>query len=104
VYTQGATGIVLCLDLASGAEIWRQELLQLAGWSQRRSEDEITWGRAGSPLLVNELCVVPFGGPDDDETGKDSAGGAEQRRGRGLIAFDQADGTIRWTAGDDQIS
>jgi outer membrane protein assembly factor BamB len=104
VYTQGATGIVLCLDLASGAEVWRQELLQLAGWSQRRSEDEITWGRAGSPLLVGELCVVPFGGPDDDETGKDSAGGAEQRRGRGLIAFDQADGTIRWTAGDDQIS
>lgn len=98
VYTQGATGIVLCLDLASGTEIWRQELLPLAGWSQRRSEGEVMWGRAGSPLLVDGLCVVPYGGPDDD----DAAGPGERRRG--LIAFDQADGTVRWTAGDDQIS
>src|SRR5690606_11610954 len=80
------------------------ELLQLAGWSQRRSEDEITWGRAGSPLLVNELCVVPFGGPDRDDHWEAAAGESEQRRSRGLIALDKSDGSVRWTAGDDQIS
>ena len=104
VYTQGATGIVQCLDLASGDVIWRQELLPLAGWSQRRSEEEIMWGRAGSPLLVGELCVVPFGGPDDDDAWPESAGQSDQRRNRGLIAFDKADGTIRWTGGAEQIS
>ncbi len=104
VYTQGATGIVQCLDLASGKPIWRQDLLQLAGWSQRRSEEEITWGRAGSPLLVGDLCVVPFGGPDSDDHWDGSTDEPGQRQGRSLIALDKSDGSVRWTAGDDQIS
>ncbi len=104
VYTQGATGMVLCLDLSNGQEIWRQDLLALAGWSQAQSEHEINWGRAGSPLLVDDLCVVPFGGPDGDTSWPASAGQLEEQRNRGLIAFDQSSGAIRWTAGDDQIS
>lgn len=104
VYTQGATGIVLCLELASGKEIWRQELLPLAGWSQALSEDEITWGRAGSPLIVGDLCVVPFGGPDGEAAWPAGVGPQEHPRSRGLIAFDKSNGSIRWTAGDDQIS
>src|SRR5690606_22835294 len=100
----GATGIVQCLDLDSGNQIWRQDLLQLAGWSQRRSEEEITWGRAGSPLLIGDLCVVPFGGPDSDDPWDGAVDEPGQRQGRSLIALDKSDGTVRWTAGDDQIS
>jgi len=92
VYTQGATGIVCCFDITSGAVIWRQDLLEIAGWSQQDSEAAINWGRAGSPLLVDGLCILPLGGPDSLSAG------------RSLIAFDASDGAIRWTAGSDQIS
>ena len=113
VYTQGATGIVNCLDLETGESIWRQDLMRLVGWTQSQSEQSIIWGRAGSPLLVEGLCVLPLGGPEsmpqltnvgegNDDLAVDEpvvAGG-----GRGLIALDAVDGTIRWTAGSDQIS
>jgi outer membrane protein assembly factor BamB len=99
VYTQGATGIVNCLDLVTGDPIWRQDLLELAGWDQAASEAEISWGRAGSPLLTDEgLCVVPLGGPSG------GASGGAPVTGRGLVAFDAQTGEIRWTAGNDQIS
>lgn len=95
VYAQGATGIVNCLDLETGEPIWRQDLLELAGWDQTASEAEISWGRAGSPLLTDEgLCIVPLGGP---------AGGANVK-GRSLVALDAQTGEVRWTGGDDQIS
>ncbi len=105
VYTQGATGIVQCLDLASGGVIWRQELLELAGWSQVDSEKAINWGRAGSPLLIDQLCVLPYGGPDRREQAVEPQGDARPAsQGRTLIALDRDDGSVHWTAGTDQIS
>lgn len=116
VYTQGATGIVSCLTLGRGEPVWEQDLLRLGGWAgspgretegwdqdlrneaQSRSEAAMPWGRAGSPLVVDGLCVVPFGGPTVPR------GDTPLTRGRGLIAFDAETGEPRWTAGDDQIS
>lgn len=97
VYTQGAVGSVCCFDLAGGELIWQQNLIDLAGWTQKDSEGPIAWGRAGSPLIVDDLCILPFGGPDDWAAKGDFAG-------RSLIAFSTDDGSIRWTAGGDQIS
>lgn len=91
VYAQGATGRVWCLDLISGEVIWQVDLLDLAGWDQTASETAITWGRSGSPLLVDDLCVVPLGGDSRSDP-------------RSLVAFDAASGEVRWKAGDDQIS
>ncbi len=93
VYAQGATGRVWCLDLQSGETIWSVDLLDLAGWDQVTSEMAISWGRATSPLIVDGLCVVPYGGPEEN-----------QETGRSLIAFDADTGDVRWTAGEDQIS
>lgn len=110
VYTQGATGIVNCLDLATGKSIWRRELLKISGWSPEASDNAINWGRAGSPLVIEGMCVLPLGGPDDiatsTTTGADDAASDKDAKvvGRSLIALDASDGTIRWTAGDDQIS
>lgn len=110
VYTQGATGIVNCLDLATGKSIWRRELLGIAGWSPDASDRAINWGRAGSPLMIDGMCVLPLGGPDDIassiSTGADDAANDHDAQvvGRSLIALDANDGTILWTAGDDQIS
>lgn len=93
VYAQGATGRVWCIALDSGELIWTVDLLEHAGWDQTASEAQLTWGRSGSPLIVDGLCVVPYGGPDSIE---DS--------GRTLIAFDQKTGEVRWTVGKDQPS
>jgi len=98
VYAQGATGIVQCLKLATGELIWKQSLLELAGWPQTESEASIMWGRAASPLLVNNLCIVPFGRPFEAEPT------SPLLDGRSLIAFDALTGEPKWTAGGDQIS
>jgi len=97
VYAQGATGRVRCLDLQSGAEIWTVDLLQLAGWNQPQSETAITWGRSGSPLLVDGLCVLPLGSPEQPGT-------PVNELQRSLVALDAASGEVRWRAGSDQIS
>lgn len=102
VFVQGATGIVQCLDLSSGEVVWRRDLLEIAGWDQSQSESQIAWGRAGSPLLVNDLCILPLGGPDDPPQDRQVDGVAIQ--GRSLIALDAATGAVRWVGGQDQIS
>ncbi|MDG2221089.1 MAG: PQQ-binding-like beta-propeller repeat protein [Rubripirellula sp.] len=93
VYAQDAEGLVWCLDLRSGKTVWVVDLLELAGWTQVESEAAVTWGRSGSPLLVDGLCVLPYGGP-----------AGNQATGRSLIALDAESGEVRWTAGTDQIS
>lgn len=93
VYAQGATGTVWCVNWKTGEVVWTADLLKMAGWDQQASEAAISWGRSGSPLVVDELCVVPFGGP-----------AANKESGRSLIAFDAQSGETRWMAGEDQIS
>ncbi len=96
VYAQGTSGRLWCLDLNSGDPIWTADLLQLANWTQAESEKAIAWGRAASPLIVDDLCVVPFGtlvDPENPELGE-----------RSLIAFDAETGDVRWKGGHDQIS
>lgn len=93
VFAQNAEGLVWCVDLLSGEAYWSVDLLELAGWDQAESEAAITWGRAGSPLMVDDLCIVPFGGPTGNAL-----------TGRSLVALDVATGDVRWTAGKDQIS
>ncbi|TWU22521.1 outer membrane biogenesis protein BamB [Novipirellula galeiformis] len=100
VYALGATGKLWCIDLNTGEEIWTADLLELAGWNQTQSETAIPWGRSASPLIVDGLCVVPFGGSRDPAIPPSDLA----KSGRSLIAFDAASGEIRWTAGEDQIS
>ncbi|EMI20061.1 Pyrrolo-quinoline quinone [Rhodopirellula maiorica SM1] len=100
VYALGATGMLLCIEIASGEQVWNADLLELAGWNQAESETAIPWGRSASPLLVDGLCIVPLGGPSDPAISASDLA----KSGRGLVAFDAANGEIRWSAGEDQIS
>ncbi|WP_083434958.1 outer membrane protein assembly factor BamB family protein [Rhodopirellula islandica] len=93
VYAQGATGTVWCLNLSDGKILWQRDLLEITSWNQEDSEAAISWGRSGSPLMVDNLCVLPLGGPD-----------SESDAGRSLIALDAATGETRWRAGEQQIS
>ncbi len=95
VIAQGATGRVTCRELETGNEIWTVDLLKIAGWDQTQSEVAATWGRASSPLIAGDLCVVALGGPSTLAPGIN---------GRSLIALNVDTGETVWTAGDDQLS
>lgn len=88
VYACSAVDRFVCLDLATGQEIWSQNLLELASVSQEEFEKNVAWGRSASPLIVGRLVLVPFGGPKE--------------RPQTLIAFDAETGEERWRSGEGQ--
>lgn len=82
VFTYGATGILNCLDGATGQRVWSRSVLtenQLANTE---------WGTSSSPLVLDDKVVV--------------TGGAT--RGPVLLAFSRETGEPLWKAGDDQAS
>lgn len=100
VYTQGGTGMVLCLSATTGEEIWKHDLLDLFGLTPEQEAANIFWGRAGSPLLypledaesreVRDLIILPAGGPTGSAVS--------------LVAFDAESGEVVWKGGNQQIS
>ncbi len=63
VYCLGATGVFRCLDGSDGTELWRHDLQQEFG-VQDESQG-VAWGCAAAPLIVDQLVIVPAGGPAD---------------------------------------
>jgi outer membrane protein assembly factor BamB len=90
VWTQGATGQVCCLELATGKLLWQINLLERAGVSQSESEKSVMWGRSGSPLLVDNRLFLPFGGRGP--------------QGQPLIALEADTGETLWMAGRGEIA
>jgi outer membrane protein assembly factor BamB len=90
VFVQGATGLVRCIDGASGQLVWQDDLLARYDMTQADSEAAVKWGRAGSPLIAGDLVIVPAGGKGDNV--------------RSLIAYHKQSGQVAWETGDDQIS
>lgn len=102
VYTQGGAGKIVCLEGRDGTLVWEQDICELLGVPRtpRKTLDgfdylvedsPLTWGRAGSPLVLGDLVYLPGGGP---------TGGPY----RTLVALDKATGELRWTAGDEMIA
>ena len=95
VITQGGTGILRCLDGTDGSVLWTHDLLTEFGVTRSRRNVQdgkaITWGRAGSPLIVGRNVVIPAGGPVDGPCVS-------------LVAYDVDSGEEVWRGGDHQIS
>ncbi len=91
VYALGATGILNCLDGATGKVLWTHRLQEEYGLTPDTDLANMAWGRSGSPLIVDDLVVVPGGGP-------------AQGRKVSLVAFQQDTGDRIWEGGDDQIA
>lgn len=82
VFTYGATGILNCLEAATGQRLWSRSVLtenQLANTE---------WGTAASPLVFEDKAVI--------------TGGATT--GPVLFAFQRETGALLWKAGHDQAS
>jgi outer membrane protein assembly factor BamB len=90
VYALGATGVLRCLDGNTGKLLWQDDLRARYGLDAVTDEVLVQWGRAASPLIVDDLVVVPAGGP------RESA--------KSLIAFKAETGEVAWEGGFDQIS
>jgi outer membrane protein assembly factor BamB len=82
VYAIGATGILDCLEEATGKLIWSRDVLG------ENHLSNLTWGKSCSPLLVQDLVVVT---------------GGEQRE-KTLLAYEAASGKPVWQAGRDRAS
>jgi outer membrane protein assembly factor BamB len=82
VYTVGATGILNCLDGATGRPVWTVNILEDNGGK------EISHGVCGSPLLVGDRVIV-------SPTGN---------AGASLAAYRRDTGERVWRAGQDEAS
>jgi outer membrane protein assembly factor BamB len=78
-YLFGAHGHLHCVELSSGAIVWKKNVRTEFG-----APDELPWGLCGSPLLVDGVLIVQPGGPQAT-----------------VVALDAATGAVRWqTPGD----
>jgi outer membrane protein assembly factor BamB len=83
VFTQGGTGIVNCLDARTGRVLWSCDTAEKLG------AEIVVWGKAGSPLVVDDMVVISVGKSEGDSS---------------LVAFDIESGEVRWAAGKRQAS
>ena len=82
IYAMGASGILDCLEEATGRLIWTRDVLN------ENHLSNLTWGKSCSPLLAHDLVVVS-GGEQPEKT---------------LLAYDAATGKPVWQAGRDRAS
>jgi outer membrane protein assembly factor BamB len=82
VYVLGATGILECLDAATGKAYWSFNALGQA------KDDNLVWGKSTSPLLVDDLVVISLGKSNEGS----------------LAAYEKSTGKLRWRAGEDEAS
>lgn len=80
VFALGATGVLNCLEGATGKVVWTTNILADA------SARNIMWGMSGSPLVYDKLVVVNPGG----------------LAGASVVAYDRATGKPVWKAGSGQ--
>jgi outer membrane protein assembly factor BamB len=97
VYTHGAGGWLHAIEGASGRVLWKKNVVDELGIDPAAHAALVAWGRAGSPLVTDDLVIVPAGGPRTRRAAADPEFLA-------LVAFDRASGAQRWTAGEEQIS
>jgi outer membrane protein assembly factor BamB len=83
VYSEGATGILDSLDLATGKLLWSRDTLK------ENNAPNLTWGKSCSPLLVDDLVVVTGGSSD---------------AGPALLAYKRSDGAPVWRTGTAKAS
>lgn len=96
VYTQGAQGMVKCLDARTGTRIWEVDTIATY------KVDLVVWGKSGSPLFVpasgdgveRDLVVINVGAPAAETEGFDAS----------LVAFDAETGEEVWRNGSRQTS
>lgn len=92
IYTHGATGIVNCLDAATGELLWSHDTCA------DFAVENLIWGTAASPIIVGDLVVVSVGDAQANILPESSG------KGNSLVAYNRLTGDVVWTAGDRRSS
>jgi outer membrane protein assembly factor BamB len=82
VYALGAAGELRCLDAKTGRLLWNKNILSDNG------AQNITWGQAASPLVVDDKVIVMPGGTS----------------GKSVVAYNKATGAPVWKSQSDRAS
>ncbi|HEY6190388.1 MAG TPA: PQQ-binding-like beta-propeller repeat protein [Pyrinomonadaceae bacterium] len=82
IYALGAAGEFRCLDAKTGKLIWNRNILSDNG------AQNISWGMAASPLVVDDKVIVLPGGES----------------GKSVVAYNRLSGAPVWRALNDQAS
>jgi outer membrane protein assembly factor BamB len=82
LYTFGATGLLDCLDAATGKLLWQRDVV-----AETKAPLPM-WGFSSSPLIASGVAIVYAGGPEE----------------RGLVAYDANTGEPAWHAPSGPIS
>ncbi len=80
LYALGAQGELRCLEASTGKLIWRKNILE------DNQAQNLTWGMAASPLIVDNKVIVLPGGPS----------------GRSVVAYNKLTGDPVWKVLDDK--
>jgi outer membrane protein assembly factor BamB len=80
VYSLGAMGHLVCLELATGNKVWTADIL-------KSDSENVRWGMSGSPLVFDQMVVVNPGTQTADMAN------------RALLALDRDSGKEIWAAG-----
>ena len=88
VYTFGVEGRLRCLKVADGSLIWEVDTAREFGVAQS------FFGVGGSPVVENDLLIVPVGGSPADSPGISS--GKTTGNGSALVAFEKRTGKVRY--------
>ncbi len=91
VYSLGVTGKLNCLDGATGDVVWEKDIPTELGSSTVEDAELVFYGRSNSPLIVDDLVVIP-------------AGGTSEKGLHSLIAYHCETGEEKWRGGTHQIS
>ncbi len=81
LYSLGATGELVCLELATGRKLWSLNILE------QNASGNLEWAMSGSPLVYDGLVLVNPG---------NQKGTANSRS---IAAFDLAEGKPLWSSG-----
>jgi outer membrane protein assembly factor BamB len=82
IYAVGATGELRCLDASNGKVLWGKNIL-----SDNRAEN-LPWGVAASPLVVDDKVVVMAGGKNNNS----------------IVAYHKTTGAPAWKSQSDTAS
>ncbi|NUM54303.1 MAG: PQQ-like beta-propeller repeat protein [Candidatus Hydrogenedentes bacterium] len=86
LYTQGATGILQCLNAATGEQVWQADV------AKDTTANVPEWGFSSSPLVTDKFVVMYTGGVSDSR----QEFGAENDA---VIAYDKSTGAKVWCSG-----
>jgi hypothetical protein len=93
IFTQGASGWLVCYDAQTGDELWKRNIADIAG------TELPVWGYSSSPLF-HEGLIFTFAGdkPKSTEAGATDSKASPGLARPGLLALRAADGEVVWNA------